>query len=57
MKGHTADTDLDVLSNSICWVVFPELLLMSLSDTFTSHFGFLSLNYMKMELPLITQSS
>ena len=38
-------------------LVFPDLLLMSLSVWFTSHFGFLLLNYMKMALPFVIQSS
>ena len=36
---------------------FSDLLLMSLSVWFTSHFCFLFLNYMKMELPFVIQSS
>ena len=38
-------------------LVFPDLLLMSLSAWFTSHFCFLFLNYMKMALPFVIQSS
>ena len=36
-------------------LVFPDLLLMSLSVWFTLHLHFLFLNYLKMELPLVTK--
>ena len=53
MKGPSADTDSDVLLNSIAGLAFAEWLLISLSVWVASHFGLVFLNFMKMDCSLL----